>query len=102
MRGMRNLPQILADLEFKDPSEERVFPFESPSLKKVLHRHFKDKNLHDMQRKIAEEYNLLQEAALEMGEAEDAFHKMMQARQKLVDVYRGLMVRSQTNDLRNP
>ena len=99
---MRNLPQSLADLEFKDISSETLFSFEASSVKKVLKRNFRDKNFHEMQRKIAEEYNNLHAAALEMGEAEAAFHKIMQARQKLVDVYRGLMIRSQVNELKHP
>jgi flagellar hook-basal body complex protein FliE len=91
---MENLPQSLADLEFKDLSSDTSFSFEATSFKKVLHRHWKDKNLHEVQKRIAEEYRNLQEAALEMNEAEAAFHKMMQLRQKLVDVYSHLLVKS--------
>ena len=94
---MNNLPQSLADLEFKDVIAESPFSFEQPQFKKILHRHWKDKNFTEMQRKIAEEYRNLRDAALEMNEAEAAFHRMMQVRQKLVDVYRELMVKSEQN-----
>lgn len=93
---MGNFPQSLADLEFKDASSE-VVNLNDGSFRKILHRHYKDKNFSDMQRKIAEEYQNLQEAAFQMGEAEAAYHKIMLARQKLVDVYRDLVIKSQSD-----
>jgi flagellar hook-basal body complex protein FliE len=94
---MGNLPQSLANLEFKNLSFDSHASFEQPSFKKAFHRHWKDKNFNDMQRKIAEEYRNLKEVALEMHEAEAAFHKMMQLRQKLVDVYSHLLVKSKSH-----
>jgi flagellar hook-basal body complex protein FliE len=96
---MGNLPRSLADLEFKNLSLDNSNCFEEKSFKKAFHRHWKDKNFNEMERKIAEEYQNLKEAALEMNEAEAAFHKMMQLRQKLVDVYRHLLVKSKTKNL---
>lgn len=90
---MRNLPQSLAELEFKDSLLSR----EEVSFKKILHRHYKNKDFGEIQRKIAEEYQNLREVALEMCEAEAAFHTIMQARQKLVDVYRDLVIKSQSD-----
>lgn len=94
---MRNLPQSLADLEFTDPSYNKHFSFEESSFKRILNRHYKDGNIEDMQKKIAEEYQNLKEVAVEMGEAEEAFHKIMQARHKLVDVYRDLVIKSRAD-----
>jgi|GEM_PF-5925150 len=96
---MRNLPQSLADLEFRESSIDQDFSFEKNSFKRVLNPHYKDKHFDQMQKKIAEEYHNLQEVSIEMGEAEDAFHKIMQVRQKLVDVYRDLVVKSQSNEI---
>jgi flagellar hook-basal body complex protein FliE len=94
---MRNLPQSLADLEFTETGKSHREALEEGSFGKILHRHFKDRRFDDMQRKIAEEYQNLREVAIEMGEAEEAFHKMMQARHKLVDVYRDLVVKSRSD-----
>jgi flagellar hook-basal body complex protein FliE len=94
---MRNLPQSLADLEFTEAAVHNKFTLEDVSFRKILHRHYKDKKFDEMQKKIAEEYQNLREVAIEMGEAEEAFHKIMQARHKLVDVYRDLVIKSQSD-----
>jgi flagellar hook-basal body complex protein FliE len=91
---MSNLPQSLADLEFKKALFESSFSFEELQFKQILYRHSKSGYLTEIQRKIAEEYRNLQEAALEMNEAEMAFHKMMQVRKKLVNIYRDLLLKS--------
>lgn len=96
---MRNLPQSLADLEFTNPSYNKHFSFEETSFKKILNRHYKDGSIENMQNTISEEYQNLKEVAIEMGEAEEAFHKMMQARHKLVDVYRDLVIKSRADGI---